>query len=79
MKSYTFDAISSKSPTKKYMRMSETGYNALDAVIPSPRSSMYPNGIGYSGGNGGAMMLESPFEMDFSGGGNQNGQNQKIR
>lgn len=81
MKSYTFDAISSKSPTKKHMRMSEAGYNALDAVIPSPRSLMYPNGIG-SSGNGGGLMLESPFEMDFSsgsGGCNQNGQNQKIR
>ncbi|KAK9895027.1 hypothetical protein P389DRAFT_205109 [Cystobasidium minutum MCA 4210] len=76
MKSYTFDAISSKSPTKKYLRMSEEGYNALDttvgALAPSPRSLMYANGIGYGGAGG--MMLESPFEME-----EQSGQRQKLR
>lgn len=70
MKSYTFDSISSKSPTKKYMRM-DYEISALDA-IPSPRHQHQFSLLGGPFGNdtaeGGQMMLESPFELGFNGG-----------
>lgn len=75
LKSYTFDAIST-SPTKKYMRMNEGWYPSLQTGF---NGQLYPNGSGGHNGNGGAnggnqggMMLESPFEMDFGTGKNNN-------